>query len=188
MTSPPPFPTDEELAKAGWVKISRRDRRILSRPRVGQVYWVDFAHDAYEPEFVGEHPCVVVRAAGSLNDTCVVVPLTTRPQENVPHTHMMEQNPIPKGKAGDSYAVCTHLYTVNICRLRPLLSPKGVAFYPYVSAADRAAIFGHIRVAFAHILGENGAAIGVESAPKAENAKPAYVAGPRTLSLPGSRK
>jgi hypothetical protein len=65
------FPTDGELDAAGWVRKSRRDRRILSRPRVGQYCWVDFPHDAYVPEFVGEHPGVVIRAARSLNDTDV---------------------------------------------------------------------------------------------------------------------
>jgi hypothetical protein len=48
------WPTDSELKDAGWVKISRRERKILSRPRARQYYWVDFPHDAYAPEFVGE--------------------------------------------------------------------------------------------------------------------------------------
>src|SRR3546814_20111184 len=47
-----PFPQHHEIIKAGYIPISRRERRIQSRPRVGQMYWVDFPHDAYVPEFV----------------------------------------------------------------------------------------------------------------------------------------
>src|SRR3546814_5574838 len=33
-----PFPQHHEIIKAGYIPISRRERRIQSRPRVGQMY------------------------------------------------------------------------------------------------------------------------------------------------------
>lgn len=56
-----PFPTHEEIIRAGYVPLSRRVGRLQSRPRVGQMYWVDFPHDAYAPEFEREHPGIIVR-------------------------------------------------------------------------------------------------------------------------------
>lgn len=86
------FPSDDEIRAAGWVRISRRDRLITSTPRVGQYFWIDFPHDAYPPEFVGEHPGIVVRAARQIHDTCIVVPLTSTPQVEAKHTHQLTQS------------------------------------------------------------------------------------------------
>src|SRR3546814_5252114 len=77
-----PFPQHHEIIKAGYIPISRRERRIQSRPRVGQMYWVDFPHDAYVPEFVNEHPGIIIRAANSLSDTCIILPVTSRSAEH----------------------------------------------------------------------------------------------------------
>ena len=129
------FPPDEEMALAGWVRISRRQRLILSRPRFQQVYWVDFPHDAYAPEFVGEHPGIVIRSAGNLNEPCVVVPLTSRDQGARPHTYKLTRNPNPRSN-GDSWAVCDHLYTISLCRLRPFLDRFKQNAYPKVSDVD----------------------------------------------------
>lgn len=150
-------PTDAQLYAAGWVKRSRRDRHrdLQSRPRVGQAYWVDFAHDHYEPEFCGEHPGVVIRAANSLNhDTCVVVPLTTRGQPDSAHCHRLTHNPNPKGQSQGlvAYAVCSHFYTVHINRLRPFQTARGGPVYPKVHPADLVAISTAVRLALATLL------------------------------------
>lgn len=129
------WPTDEELAAAGWIRISRRNRLILSRPRFGQVYWVDFPHDAYAPEFVGEHPGVVIRGASSLHEPCTVVPLTTRDRGKRPHTFELTINPNPRQDT-PVWAVCDHLYTVSIERLRPFLDRYKNQSFPKVCDAD----------------------------------------------------
>lgn len=139
-----PFPTHEEIVRAGYVPLSRRAGRLQSRPRVGQMYWVDFPHDAYAPEFEREHPGIVVRAAKKLqNDTCVVVPVTKSPQKMGTHFHTLSRNPNPKGHKDGiiAHAVCDHLYTVNTNRLRPLVNSTGKPIFPTVEPDDMEAIF-----------------------------------------------
>lgn len=124
---PPDYwPTDEELADYGYIRTSKRVRSIKSTPRVSQCLWVDFAHDAYAPEFVREHPCVVVRAAQKLDhDTCIIVPLTTSEQKQAPHNHKLAKNPNPRDDR-EVWAVCDHLYTVNLARLRSFARRKPI--------------------------------------------------------------
>lgn len=119
-----------EIIKAGYVPVSRRERRIVSRPRVGQMYWIDFPHDAYAPEFVKEHPGIVIRAAQSLHDTCIILPVTSTAQKAGTHFHQLSYNPNPKGREEGriAYVVCDHIYTVNINRLRPLVDKRKPIF------------------------------------------------------------
>lgn len=180
-----PFPTDEEITKAGWVKSSKRERIVTSVPRVGQAYWVDFPRDAYVPEFVGEHPGIVVRAARKLHDTCVVIPMSTRDQGSVKHTHKLKTNPNPKSREKGivSYAVCDHLYTINIARLRPF-SFKGRNVYARIEVDDLKEIYRHLREAIPHALSqptEEKATEQVADAPSSD--KPKRVDGPNTLHL-----
>lgn len=138
-----PFPTHAEIMKAGYLPSSRRERRIQSRPRVGQMYWVDFPHDAYAPEFVNEHPGIVIRAANSLHSTCIILPVTSAEQTAGTHFHQLSSNPNPKGQAQGitAFVVCDHIYTVNINRLRPVLSQRGQPVFPRVGQQDMEAIF-----------------------------------------------
>jgi len=143
------WPTDEELAAAGWVKISRRERRILSAPRVREYYWVDFPHDAYAPEFVGEHPGIVIRAGKLLHATCIIVPVTSKAQAEARYVHKLARNPNPAGHRDgvEAFVICDHLYTVNTCRLRPVFSLKGGHLYPKVEPADFEAICRLVQLA-----------------------------------------
>src|SRR3546814_12869768 len=88
------------------------------------MYWVDFPHDAYVPEFVNEHPGIIFRAANSLSDTCIILPVTSAQQKAGTHFHQLSKNPNPRGHVEGriAYVVCDHLYTVHVNRLRPLLS------------------------------------------------------------------
>lgn len=140
-------PTAADLRSAGWVRTSRRERLIQSTPRVGRYFWIDFPHDAYPPEFVGEHPGIVIRAARRLHDTCIVVPLTSRPQPGVPHAYGLKRNPNPKGEADGviACAICDHLYTIHIARLRPLRDRTNRPFYPRADVHDMQGIFTAIR-------------------------------------------
>lgn len=175
-----PFPTHDEIVKAGYLPSSRRERRIQSRPRVGQMYWVDFPHDAYAPEFVNEHPGIVIRAANSLHDTCIVLPVTSAEQTAGTHFHQLSSNPNPKGKAQGitAFVVCDHIYTVNINRLRPVLSLKGQPVFPKVEQKDMEAIFTILK----SVLSAAFSTSSVPTAPPdlASTAKPL---GPNTLTL-----
>ena len=148
----PRFPNDAELHRAGWLRPSRRlrDPAIVSSPRVGSAFWVDFAHDHYEPEFCGEHPGVVLRAVSNLSSgTCIVVPLSTAEQRALPYIHMLAENPNPKGRAEGrvAYAVCNHLYTVHVNRLRPFRTQRGSVALARVNEGDLRAIFCAVRAA-----------------------------------------
>ncbi|MXP44845.1 type II toxin-antitoxin system PemK/MazF family toxin [Allopontixanthobacter sediminis] len=177
-----PFPQHHEIIKAGYVPISRRERRIQSRPRVGQMYWVDFPHDAYVPEFVNEHPGIVIRAANSLHDTCIILPVTSAQQQAGTHFHQLSKNPNPKGHAEGrtAYVVCDHLYTVNVNRLRAILSLKGSPVFPKVEAHDMTAIFGIVEKVLVLASAPSHAAA---TAATAASATPAKALGPNTLTL-----
>lgn len=188
----PWFPSDEELCRAGWIRQSRRLRQILSRPRVRQVYWVDFPHDAYSPEFVGEHPGVVIRAASSLTDPCIVVPLTSKDQRNRPHTFQLSKNPNPRANT-PVWAVCDHLYTISIERLRPMLDRHKNASYPHCEEVDFQAIAERVAKALATILSAAApapVAAPMETEAGTEGEKPAMpelsASGRKILRLPGS--
>jgi uncharacterized protein YifN (PemK superfamily) len=141
-TKKPGWPSDAEIVADGWVRISRRERLIQSSARASQYFWIDFPRDAYTPEFVGEHPGVVIRGGKALNDTCIVVPVTSDPNGIGRYTHQLSWNPNPKGQRDGiiAYAICNHLYTVNVCRLRPIESVYGNPIYPRVLPVDFAKI------------------------------------------------
>lgn len=139
-----PFPAHEEIVQAGYVPLSRRAGRLMSRPRISQMYWVDFPHDAYAPEFEGEHPGIVIRASKKLfHDTCIVLPVTSAEQKAGSHFHQLARNPNPRGRDQGitAFVVCDHLYTVNTNRLRPLVDAKGRLVFPRVEASDMQTIF-----------------------------------------------
>jgi uncharacterized protein YifN (PemK superfamily) len=96
---------------------------------VGQVYWVDFPTDAYAPEFEEMHPGVIIRAARSMAAHCIVVPLTHRAQPDNPHAHQLAKNPRP-GDTAPAWAVCDHIYTVALGRLRAITNQHGKPVNP----------------------------------------------------------
>lgn len=181
-----PFPHHHEIVKAGYVPISRRERRILSRPRIGQMYWIDFPHDAYAPEFVNEHPGIVIRAANSLHDTCIILPVTSAQQKAGTHFHQLSKNPNPKGQAEGrtAYVVCDHLYTVNTNRLRPLVH-NGKAIFPKVEPHDLAATFAIVQKVLVAAFAPAQAAIAAATAAPVQKppAAPRKQLGPNTLTL-----
>ena len=180
------WPEDSELEAAGWVTQQYASGGFLSAPRVRQYYWVDFPHDANAPEFVGEHPGVVVRAARALHGTCIIVPVTSRPQRDEKYVHKLSQNPNPVGHTNgiDAYVICDHLYTVNICRLRPILDGKGKPLYPRVDEVDFAAVCGLVRL----VLFPPGPKLGEGVQPTEIAAETARKTGPSGRPILGLRK
>jgi len=177
---PASFPSADELVAAGWMKVSRRTRQIASRPRVGQYFWVDFPHDAYAPEFEGEHPGVVVRAAQSLSDTCIVVPVTSQTQESSAHVHVLGRNPNPVGSAQGkvAHAICNHLYTVHVNRLRPILTAAGTPVFGKIDPGDLEAILTKVRNALSYApLPKEAPQMTIETVKRP--------LGPNTLTLKG---
>jgi mRNA interferase MazF len=91
---------------------------LTSAPKMRAVYWCQFWDDALKPEFYKNRPVVVVSRDNQLTGPIIVVPLTTKPQGNNKWAHKLSENPIPKKRDRDSWAVCNHLYTVSCARLR----------------------------------------------------------------------
>lgn len=150
---PPGGLVDQLCAQHGLIKPSRRNMIIKSAPRVGQYFWIDFPHDAYSPEFVGEHPGIVVRSAKAIHDTCIVVPITSTEQTPSRHVHLLEKNPNPDRPELRVWAVCNHLYTVHNARLRPVWNGRAGRYdHIRVGQLDMDAVFACIRSALHHIF------------------------------------
>jgi uncharacterized protein YifN (PemK superfamily) len=151
-STPPSDPDLNELCKRhGFIRPSRRTRIINSTPRVRQYFWVDFPHDAYVPEFVGEHPGIVIRAARHLNDTCMIVPITSRLQKEAKHIYRLQKNPNRQQPNLRVWAVCDHIYTIHTARLRPLTHGYH-PYYPRVSQDDMEGIYACIRHALRNVF------------------------------------
>jgi uncharacterized protein YifN (PemK superfamily) len=161
------------LRAAGWIKRTRKQHNLHGTPRVGQVFWVDFPADAYAPEFEKEHPGVVVRAAQSMSDTCIVDPLTHSPAVKNIHAYRLGKNPNPDDRE-DAWAICNHLYTVSLGRLRRF-QRRGHFKDIYLSIADQKEIFSNVQRALHTVFAAETPII-----PPPAQAKHR---GPRTLSV-----
>lgn len=118
------------------------------------MYWVEFHNENIPPEFKGEHPGLVVRAAKNLTDTCVVLPITSASQRIGTHFHELSKNPNPRGAKDSvtSYVICDHMYTVHIMRMRPLLSITGLPIFPKIGDDEFDEICQKVKIAFHNLF------------------------------------
>jgi mRNA interferase MazF len=98
----------EDLQKPPWVKPS-----IIAAPKIRQVYWCDFWQDARLPEMWKRRPVVVVSYKNSLNGPCLVVPLSTVPQD----ANVWSFSLVVEGV--NCWAVCNQPSTVSPSRFTP---------------------------------------------------------------------
>lgn len=164
---------ESALQSEGWVRQSRRAHTLHGTPRAGQVFWVDFPHDAYAPEFVGEHPGVVIRSANNLSEPVILVPLTHRDPGSNPHAHKLLRNPDPRD-AEASFAICNHLYTVALGRLRRF-EVRGFPRDVFLDQQDLAEVFDRVQRVLARVF----STLSPLPLPPVRLKPP----GPRTLSL-----
>lgn len=144
------FSEDKKIIPSNVIRNNKTLRRLRSTPRVRQVYWVDFPNENLPPEFRGEHPGLVVRAADSLDGTCVVLPITSTPQIIGTHFYQFNKNPNPREEENKliSYVVCDHMYTVHVYRMRPLLTVKRTPTFPRVDQEEFNKICEKVKKAF----------------------------------------
>jgi len=92
--------------------------RIKAAPAIRQIYWCSFPEDAILPEMGKERPVVVVSFKNTLHGHCLVLPVSTDPQEgrSAEWAHKLS---IKVDGSRDSWVVCNHLYTVSTTRLGP---------------------------------------------------------------------
>lgn len=102
---------------------------LKSGTRVGQVYWCEFSHTNMLPEFDDDHLVMIIKS-GKLDDVSLVVPLTKKPQGDNPHGYELAVNANPQ-TAGQSWAVCDHVYAVAAPRLRPLRNQRNEVRTPF---------------------------------------------------------
>jgi mRNA interferase MazF len=113
-----------------WVKA-----RITKAPKIREIYWCDFWRDAHMPEMWKTRPVVVVSYRNRLNWPCLVVPISTVPQDDNPWAHKVGE--LIEGVQG--WAICNQPSTV---------APSRFSTYggkvPRMSDADFDAILGKL--------------------------------------------
>ncbi|WP_081628450.1 type II toxin-antitoxin system PemK/MazF family toxin [Novispirillum itersonii] len=88
---------------------------IRSAPKVRAVYWCRLWGDAVRPEFWKRRPVVVMSYNNTLDGHCLVLPMTTKPQDGNKWAHRLPVNYVdPKV---ETWVVCNHLMTVATARL-----------------------------------------------------------------------
>ncbi|WP_336287438.1 type II toxin-antitoxin system PemK/MazF family toxin [Bartonella sp. CB60] len=87
--------------------------RIKSAPRIRQVFWCDFPHDAILPEFWKKRPVLILSKNAKLYGNVIVLPFTTKSQPNNPAAYPL-QSPIENKKA---WIICNYVTTVSVSRL-----------------------------------------------------------------------
>jgi mRNA interferase MazF len=95
------------------IKPPRVQPRIIAAPKHGQLYWCDFWRDAQLPEMWKTRPVMVLSYKNALFGPCLVVPLSTVPQDHSPWA--WELSGTIDGRR--TWVVCNHLYTVAPSRL-----------------------------------------------------------------------
>lgn len=114
--------------------------RIVSAPRIGQMYWCDFGEDVVLPEMPKNRPVVVLSHKNNLYGTCLVVPTSTDPQDGRSAEWAHRLSFCPDGRR-ETWVVCNHLYTVSTARLAPLQG----AVVPKLERAELNAILGKVQ-------------------------------------------
>src|SRR5271154_6210644 len=76
----PPTPHN----KPPWVQP-----RIKAAPKIRQIYWCDYWKDARLPEMWKTRPVIIVSYKNTLTGPCLVVPVSTEPQDNNPWAHRL---------------------------------------------------------------------------------------------------
>lgn len=100
---------------------------LRAAPRIKQVYWCKFplAEQQHKPEFSStaekpERPVVVLSRQSTRRGVVTVVPLTRADQKD-PHRSVRIKSPLDGKEA--SWAVCNHITTVAVSRLRQPRTP-----------------------------------------------------------------
>lgn len=99
--------TDKEQRpqKPPWVKP-----RIVAAPKIRQIYWCDFWQDAHLPEMWKTRPVIVVSYKNTLHGPCLVIPITTEPDNE--NNRWASKLSIKIEGTCDCWAVCNHPSTV----------------------------------------------------------------------------
>jgi mRNA interferase MazF len=102
------MPSDED-------RPPRHPPRLVSAPKIRQMFWCDFPKDAQLPEFWKLRPIIVLSYRNTLHGSVTVVPCTTKPQPD--NRWALSLATSIDGRP--AWAVCDKLTTVAVSRLTP---------------------------------------------------------------------
>ena len=86
--------------------------------QIREVVWCEFeeAPNARVPEFLGNHPCVIISTKNSADLPHLVVPITSKDQAGNEYAYALTR--LPFRNKPFSWVVCSHIYSVAHSRLR----------------------------------------------------------------------
>jgi mRNA interferase MazF len=88
--------------------------RIKAAPKIRQLYWCEYWKDARLPEMWKTRPVIVLSYKNTLHGPCLVVPVSTEPQDKNPWAHRLSIEIEGDGIA--SWAICNHPATMSPSR------------------------------------------------------------------------
>jgi mRNA interferase MazF len=98
--------------------------RLIGAPKIRQLFWCDFPHDAQLPEFWKRRPVVVMSYRNTLHGAVTVVPCSTQAQTGNKWAFPLQTT--IDGRA--AWAICDKVTTVAVSRLLP--DKSGIARMP----------------------------------------------------------
>lgn len=96
-------------------KPPKKQPSLRSAPKIRQIYWCEFPHDAQLPEFWKQRPVVVLSYRQTLYSTVTVVPCSSQEQGSNKWAYSLTTT--IDGKP--SWAICDKPTTVAVSRLTP---------------------------------------------------------------------
>jgi mRNA interferase MazF len=90
--------------------------RIKAAPKIRQIYWCEYWKDARLPEMWKTRPVIVVSYKNTLHGPCLVVPVSTDPQDHNQWAHRLSIE--IEGDGVTSWAVCNHPATMSPSRFK----------------------------------------------------------------------
>lgn len=98
--------------------------RVISAPKIRQLYWCDFPQDAQLPEFWKRRPVIIVSYRNTLHGAVSVIPCSTAAQPGNQWAFPLQTT--IDGRA--AWAICDKISTVAVSRLVP--DKNGIARMP----------------------------------------------------------
>ena len=87
--------------------------RIKAAPKIRQLYWCEFWQDARLPEMWKTRPVIVISYKNTLHGPCLVVPVSTEPQDSNIWAHRLT---IKIDTRSTSWAICNQPSTISPSR------------------------------------------------------------------------
>ncbi|OYY63450.1 type II toxin-antitoxin system PemK/MazF family toxin [Sphingomonas sp. 28-62-11] len=98
--------------------------RLIAAPKIRQLFWCDFPHDAQLPEFWKRRPIIILSYRNTLYGAVTIIPCSTQAQAGNRWAFPLQTT--IDGRA--AWAICDKMGTVAVSRLLP--DKGGIARLP----------------------------------------------------------